>query len=168
MIAVGETYLDPARDGGSSLSDGQVRSLVRHVTEYLGQQSGWRRDRTEPPKAGSRLERPPVPGIREIRVVDAADLNGASALEERGLVLVVVTQEARRDAPADAAELRQRFRLTPRQAEVALLLANRRTNKEIARELGIARHTARRHTEAVLRKLGVHDRNDVHRVLVAD
>lgn len=50
--------------------------------------------------------------------------------------------------------------LTPRQSEVGLLLAERRTNKEIAVALSISVHTARHHVEAVLGHLGV-DRRGV-------
>lgn len=51
--------------------------------------------------------------------------------------------------------------LTRRESEVALLLALRRTNREIASALVISPHTARRHTERVLRKLGLRSRRDV-------
>jgi DNA-binding CsgD family transcriptional regulator len=58
-------------------------------------------------------------------------------------------------------DLRRRFRLTDREAEVALLLAQRHTSKEIACVLGVSWHTARRHTERVLGKLGVNSRRQV-------
>src|SRR5688500_11055482 len=61
----------------------------------------------------------------------------------------------------DMAALRRRFRLTEREAEVARLLAQRRTNKEIARVLDVSWHTARRHTERVLGKLGIRSRRHV-------
>lgn len=64
-------------------------------------------------------------------------------------------------------ELQRRFRLTAREAEVALLLAERRSNKEVARALGIAMNTAWRHTDKVLMKLGVGSRKDVLRALAA-
>lgn len=51
--------------------------------------------------------------------------------------------------------------LTARQAQVALLLAERHTDKRIAADLGIRLNTARRHVQRVLRKLGVHSRQDV-------
>lgn len=54
--------------------------------------------------------------------------------------------------------LRQRYRLTPTQARVATLLADRLTNAEIALELQVRPSTARRHTEAVLLRLGVNSR----------
>jgi DNA-binding CsgD family transcriptional regulator len=63
-------------------------------------------------------------------------------------------------------ELRAAFRLTPSEARVAMLLAARRTNREIAAELGVTEHTARRHTEKVLLKLNVHRRHDVQGALL--
>ncbi len=57
--------------------------------------------------------------------------------------------------------LRQKYRLTPTQARVATLLADRLTNAEIASELRVRPNTARRHTEAVLWRLGVSSRFQV-------
>jgi DNA-binding CsgD family transcriptional regulator len=54
-----------------------------------------------------------------------------------------------------------RFGLTQREAAVARLLAEGRSNAEIARELSISSHTARHHTENVLVKLGVRSRAQV-------
>ncbi len=53
--------------------------------------------------------------------------------------------------------------LTAREHEIAALLAQRRTNREIAAALTITEHTARHHTERVLRKLGLSTRRDVPR-----
>ena len=58
-------------------------------------------------------------------------------------------------------ELQDQAGLTRRESQVALLLAERFTNKEIARQLRIEPNTARRHSERVLRKLGVSSRRDV-------
>lgn len=57
--------------------------------------------------------------------------------------------------------IRRRFGLTRRQAEVALLLAQRLTNPEIAEAFCISEHTVRSHVEAVMSKLGVHDRREI-------
>lgn len=57
------------------------------------------------------------------------------------------------------------FDLTPRQAEVARLLADRSPNKAIARSLGVKQKTAWRHTEDVLAKLGISSRLDVAGVI---
>jgi DNA-binding CsgD family transcriptional regulator/predicted SnoaL-like aldol condensation-catalyzing enzyme len=58
-------------------------------------------------------------------------------------------------------DLVSRHGLTPRQAEVALLLADGLSAKRIAHSMGIAVNTARRHSQAVLRRLRVHNRSDV-------
>jgi DNA-binding CsgD family transcriptional regulator len=57
--------------------------------------------------------------------------------------------------------LRDRFGLTPSEARVGLLLGRGKSNIEIARELFISPHTAKRHTEHVLQKLGVRSRAEV-------
>jgi steroid delta-isomerase-like uncharacterized protein len=62
-------------------------------------------------------------------------------------------------------ELRSHVGLTMREAQVALLMAERFTHKEIASQLGIRPNTARRHCERVLSKLGIDSRNDVAQVL---
>ena len=51
--------------------------------------------------------------------------------------------------------------LTAREREVAVLLAARRTNAEIAAALGVAVPTARHHVERVMSKLGVASRRDI-------
>jgi DNA-binding response OmpR family regulator len=55
--------------------------------------------------------------------------------------------------------------LTLRQAEVALLIAEGRTNPEIAERLGISRFTARNHAEQILARLKVESRWQVARAL---
>jgi DNA-binding CsgD family transcriptional regulator len=71
-----------------------------------------------------------------------------------------------RDAePHVITSLRQKYRLTPTQARVATLLADRLTNAEIAVELSVRPNTARRHTEAVLFRLGVSSRFKVNTAL---
>jgi DNA-binding NarL/FixJ family response regulator len=55
-------------------------------------------------------------------------------------------------------ELRQRFGLTTRELAVTHLLARGQRNAQIAAELGISKHTAERHTEKILTKLGVRSR----------
>ena len=59
------------------------------------------------------------------------------------------------------AQLARRYGLTKREAEVATLLGAGASNKEIVSRLGVTEFTARRHTENVLRKLGVDSRAKV-------
>jgi DNA-binding CsgD family transcriptional regulator len=61
----------------------------------------------------------------------------------------------------DASDLCHRFNLTPRESEVALLLAQRMSCREIANRLAVSFHTARSHTEKIMMKLGVRSKNDV-------
>lgn len=49
-------------------------------------------------------------------------------------------------------------RLTPREGQVLLLLAEGKANKEIARELRIGRETVKSHVSSILSKLGVQSR----------
>lgn len=51
--------------------------------------------------------------------------------------------------------------LTPRQSEVARLMALQRTNREIAAKLNISGSTVRRHAEHVFLRLNVHKRREV-------
>jgi steroid delta-isomerase-like uncharacterized protein len=62
-------------------------------------------------------------------------------------------------------ELQKHAGLTAREAQVALLMADRLTHTEIASELKIKPNTARRHCEKVLFKLGVKRRQQVAQAL---
>jgi DNA-binding CsgD family transcriptional regulator len=52
-------------------------------------------------------------------------------------------------------------RLTPRELEIALLIASGYCSKVIARRLGISAHTVRAHIERVFAKLDVHKRAEL-------
>lgn len=58
-------------------------------------------------------------------------------------------------------ELRERFNLTRREAQVAELLARGASDRQVAERLIISWHTARGHAERVLQKLGVASRAEV-------
>jgi DNA-binding CsgD family transcriptional regulator len=76
--------------------------------------------------------------------------------------LLFVAVEPLGEAPLlDLQMIRERFGLTQREADVALLLARRMRNAEIAEALFISPHTARHHVERVLEKLGVSGRVEV-------
>ena len=75
-----------------------------------------------------------------------------------GVVLVSVARDAAVPSARDAARA---LGLTPREAEVARLLADRLTNAELAGALGISAHTARHHTQRVMQKLGVDSRREL-------
>lgn len=80
------------------------------------------------------------------------------------LILVCVARignETR--APRAENMLRDHFGLTSRETEVAILLHQRLTNREIAHQLGLSEHTARHHTERIMLKLGVTARADIRK-----
>lgn len=77
---------------------------------------------------------------------------------QAGITVIVVSEGT--PAPPQI-EIPSCYRLTPRECEVARLLALRYSNKEIASLLGISPHTAWRHTDNVLGKLGVSTRRHV-------
>jgi len=79
---------------------------------------------------------------------------GSLATDESILVLI------QRVSPAVPAvhDLRIRFGLTLREAQVARLLAIGRSDREIAAELNLSHHTVRHHAEAVFLKAGVTSR----------
>jgi DNA-binding CsgD family transcriptional regulator/PAS domain-containing protein len=99
----------------------------------------------------------PLPRASAARSPWQAMASGSAA------AVVLVTEERRgpgggaatipRDAQPAAG-----VRLTARERQVAALLARRATNPEIAAALGVSPHTARHHTEHVLRKLGLSSR----------
>lgn len=72
---------------------------------------------------------------------------------------VLVAFEARAVPVLPSADvLRTRFGLTRREAEVTLLMAEGLSNQDVADRLFVSAHTARRHTENILGKLGLHSR----------
>jgi DNA-binding NarL/FixJ family response regulator len=70
---------------------------------------------------------------------------------------VTIAEEFARGFEA-AREDDERTLLTPREVEVLTAVSNGLTNKGIARELGISRHTVKFHLESLMRKLGVSSR----------
>ncbi|MEL7213522.1 MAG: response regulator transcription factor [Pseudomonadota bacterium] len=61
--------------------------------------------------------------------------------------------------PPDLAQ--EEWHLTDREIEISREIAVGRSNKEIARELGIAANTVDVHVSAIRRKLGVHNRTQI-------
>lgn len=88
------------------------------------------------------------------------DLLGAEGTSARGLIVSRLSSEPLR-LTEGAADLG----LSPKQREVALLLAKGKSNPEIARELNITLNTANYHVKQVFARLGVHDRAAVGRAL---
>jgi DNA-binding CsgD family transcriptional regulator len=76
----------------------------------------------------------------------------------RQRVVALLEDRTNGHASFPGARLARQFRLTPREVEVAMLLAGGAPNAVIAKVLSISEHTARHHTRHVLIKLGLHSR----------
>jgi DNA-binding CsgD family transcriptional regulator len=74
-----------------------------------------------------------------------------------GASVLVSLERLTPELPAPEA-LRERFGLTRREAQVARLIADGRSNAAIAETLFISPHTARHHTEHIMQKLGAKSR----------
>jgi DNA-binding CsgD family transcriptional regulator len=98
-------------------------------------------------------------------VMPAPLLHGDGAADDRRPTVLVTIARSSSALPSPSA-LRARFQLTAREASVALLLAEGRSNGSIARRLGISASTARHYTESVLLKLDVPTRAAVAAVLL--
>lgn len=103
----------------------------------------------------------PLTGQRDLSLSsDSYNLRAfiAPSMLSRPGVLVWVERDALLPPPG---ALQERYGLTPRQAEVALLMAQGRSDRNVAEELFISPHTARRHAEAVLKKMNLPSRAGV-------
>jgi len=110
-----------------------------------------------------------MPGEQRLRAVAAnyrvrGTLLGPAVLASGPMVLVLV--ERTTPEGLSFGDLHDRYGLTRREVAVSQLLAKGQANAQVARLLGVSIHTARRHAEHVLMKLGVHSRAAVARKLL--
>lgn len=75
--------------------------------------------------------------------------------------MVLTIEPVARESSPQPGEVARRFRLTQREAELAILLADGRSNDDIADQLYLSPHTIRNYTRRVLSKLGVRSRAQV-------
>jgi DNA-binding NarL/FixJ family response regulator len=97
-------------------------------------------------------------------LVDAcrAAMRGEPFLYPRG-IRAIVREHLERARRGEAARTDP---LTARELEVVKLIAEARTNDEIARELSISKKTVGRHRSNILQKLGMHDRVQLTRYAI--
>jgi two-component system, NarL family, response regulator DevR len=79
--------------------------------------------------------------------------DGACVLDREALAVLAADRHDERTVRSDAAE-----RLSPREVEVLVCLAEGMTNAEVGRRLYVSRETVKTHVAHLLRKLGVEDR----------
>lgn len=88
-------------------------------------------------------------------------LSAISFCDGFGAVTVIgVLMEHLNPARFDARRMASEYHLTRRELQTAALLQRRMSAREIASTLGVSVNTARRHTEHVLSKLGLHSKRD--------
>lgn len=115
-----------------------------------------------PTKAGSNQSTSSA--LREVRTArNTYQVRGSYAgtgLIGNDRTILVLVEPLTPEMPSEQ-DLRHRFGLTKREAEITLLLAAGRSAAQIAEQLYISLHTSRRHVEKILSKLGVHSRAEV-------
>ena len=136
--AFGEAFPDAA--GSELISDVWAR-----LGELVKDENG---EMVRVPRAGESAVR----GSKRVRL-QPVTLDG---MEEPEWFVLVVERRAARRLTSD--NVQQRFGLSPRQAEVALLLAQGHTTADIAKMLELTTHTVRHHAEQVLQRLNVRTR----------
>jgi DNA-binding NarL/FixJ family response regulator len=82
----------------------------------------------------------------------------ADSWTRHGAATAVLIESTKLSGVRSDKELAARFRLTPREIQVARLLTRGTSTREIASVLGASVNTARRHIERILEKLDVHSR----------
>src|SRR5829696_4334799 len=107
--------------------------------------------------------------FRTVELMARVDAMGRRVIRERAMASVQPTPAAAASTPdvslLTPQQIVEACGLTLRQAEVALLIAEGRTNPEIAERLGISRFTARNHAEQILARLKIDSRWQVARSL---
>ena len=90
-------------------------------------------------------------------------LQGPDGTSARGLIVARLAAEPLRLSQGAAS-----LGLSPQQREVAMLLAQGKTNQAIAQALGVSHNTASYHVKQVFARLGVHDRAEVGKALIGE
>jgi DNA-binding CsgD family transcriptional regulator len=134
---LGHVVVDASEKPSAILTDGLNAEITGIPTVALG--------------GGSDTHDAALPRDASPQQIDAALRAVAAGLsvtiaEERGRVFQAVPESD------------ERTLLTPREVEVLSAVSNGMTNKEIARALGISRHTVKFHLESLMRKLDVSSR----------
>ncbi len=155
--------------------DAAVRAITSSLTGAAGAASA---DDGHAPVQAARASAPPAlsePAFtldpvrslsREVATEEGLYIVRGSRVPAPGTPVLLVTLERRPRPFPPLEELCRRHGFTRKEARVAVLLAEGRSNTELADELFISAHTARHHTESVLLKLGVHSRREVSPALL--
>jgi DNA-binding CsgD family transcriptional regulator len=89
----------------------------------------------------------------------AALAEGRAMMPERAIEYALSPEEPASPPPDDHRSGRDPAGLTPREEEVATLVAQGLTNRQIASELSISEHTVATHVTKILKRLGLNSRS---------
>jgi DNA-binding CsgD family transcriptional regulator len=137
-----------ALDSEAPLIRGSVTLIALALSRILRPLSG---APAEPAGPVYRVTRTAAASYRLMGTVLGQDMPGPE-------ITIAVSVERLTPEPLSDAMLVERYRLTPRELQVAHRIGQGDPSAEIARALGISRFTARHHAENVMRKLEVHSR----------
>jgi DNA-binding NarL/FixJ family response regulator len=148
--------------------DPRLDAAVRAITSSLAGESRTTRASGLPALSEPAATLEPAPTLsHEVATDDGLYIvRGSRVPAAAGSALLLVTLERRPRPLPPLEELCRRHGFTRKEARVAVLLAEGKSNTDIADELFISAHTARHHTESVLLKLGVHSRREVSPTLL--
>lgn len=136
-----------------------LRSLVMRVGKSLASGHAYDLKGTSSPTLAMCCEQ--LHTISNSYLVRGSFLGCHELPDAAAIVVVEIRDSAAMRRRKSAEKVRSQFRLTHREIETALLLAQRMRADEIAKTLGISPHTARHHTENVFIKTGVTSRDEV-------
>jgi len=155
--------------------EGEMRALAGALAAMIVRRRG-----VEPHRAAREVRRVQV-AEHEVRIGDGGLVTTARGTYQLrgsllphpvvgvdGSVMITTQLESAEAALPPVEAIRERFGLTPREADVALLVAEGLSNQEIAERRGISAFTARNHVEKVLGKLKVDSRKAVALTLVRE
>ena len=155
LVSVDGRLLHSTPELGALFSDAQVGAGLRFLVREVGCEAGRLLKRRSPHDRCTPSRTLNAGGSRF--TISGTFTQQLTALGNAACVVVVT----RRGVPVSAQAPHGLATLTARETDVAHLIANGFRNRDIAAALAVSEHTARRHTERVLRKLGVRSRAGV-------
>lgn len=106
----------------------------------------------------SRCERGPLVSGKRTYIYQTRLLEGVNA-PEGATIAIVLERNSRRNE--NARRICDRYKLTPREREALMLLAEGLTSKEIAQRMDISAHTVKGFVHLIMLKLGVTTRSGI-------
>ena len=156
-----------SQQDGLFVDDGRLRAVRRSDDEALERLI--RRVLETPPSSenasGGAITVPRRSG-RVAYTVAAAPVPLSTTALLAGAAATVFLTDPTAPHPISESRVRQLYRLTPREAQLAVLLANGTTLARAARALGIAEKTARIHLQGLFRKTGTRRQADLIRLVL--